>query len=419
LAVGIPLILGASVALVWLEPLFAVALLIPLGGLLVTMATLSPLAYQRARTLRRHRGKLSSHVADTILSASAIRTAGGAERELRRIESLSGSLVEAAIHRARIGGALRGAAAMASGVASAMVVGIGLMSGLQTHAIAGALAIVGFLATPIHDLGRVAEYRQSYRAARRIIGPAMALPAGPSLRRASRSAPVDGSTAGVTTTAIELSNGLTMPGLRALPGDRIVVDAGDERMTSEVLARLVGLQAPDPGQVQVDGHDLSAVDPKLLRGLVGYAAQGTMLVRGTVSRTVRNRCPAAAPAEVDRLLALVELAPQIAELPQGIGTTLVHGGEPLTIPERARLLLAQAILEDPPALILDHLDADLGKEGRAMMRSVLRDYPGVVMLASDQPTLVLEPTRVWRPTEIRAQGQLVGQVADRFGGTAE
>ena len=37
--------------------------------------------------------------------------------------------------------------------------------------------MAGFLAAPLNDLGRVAEFRQTYRAARRIIGPAVELPA--------------------------------------------------------------------------------------------------------------------------------------------------------------------------------------------------------------------------------------------------
>jgi len=66
----------------------------------------------------------------------------------------------------------------------------------------------------------------------------------------------------------------------------------------------------------------------------------------------------------------------VAELARGADTILVHGGEPLTIPERARLLLARAILDEPPLLVFDHLDADLGQDGRATMRRLLADYPG-------------------------------------------
>ena len=122
-----------------------------------------------------------------------------------------------------------------------------------------------------------------------------------------------------------------------------------------------------------------------------------MLVRGSVSRTVRYRCPDAGPEQVDRLLGLVDLAERVAELAGGVDTVLVHGGDPLTIPERARLLLARALLDEPPLLVFDHLDADLGQDGRIIMRRLLADYPGVVILASDDPDQIIAPTHVWQP----------------------
>lgn len=397
LAVGIPLILGASVALIWLEPLLAIALVVPVVALLATMRTLAPVAYRRSRHLRRQRGRLSSQVADTILSTPAIRSAGGSDRELRRIAGLSNGLVSAAIDRAKVAGALRGAAATASAVASTMVVGIGLLSGLPTHSIAGALAIVGFLSTPIHDLGRVAEYRQTFRAARRIIGPAIAPPDVESASPAGLPAvPSDETVIGVTASGIELSDGRLMPDLHARPGDRIVMDTGAKCMTSEGLLRFVGLAAAAKGKVLVNGRDLADVGPKDLRSLVGYATQGMMLVRGSVSRNVCYRCPDAPEEQVDQVLATVGLAHRLAELPEGINTRLVQGGEPLTISERARLLLARAILNEPPLLILDDLDSDLGSDGREVLHRILCDYPGVVVLTSAAPDLVVA-TQVWRP----------------------
>jgi ABC-type multidrug transport system fused ATPase/permease subunit len=401
LAVGIPLIIGVGIALALLDPWLLAGLVVPIAVLLFAMKVLAPVAYQRTRRVRRVRGRLSSQVADTILSTPAIRSAGGSDRELARIETHSQALVAASIEKAKVAGAMRGTAAAMSGIATAMVIGTGLLAGLPTHAIAGALTIVAFLAVPLHDLGRVVEFRQTYRAARRIIGPAIEPAAASAPERAERSdVPQIDVGRAVFVDYLPLSDGTTMPELAAQPGARVVVDAGTPRLTSELLERLVGLREAYVGQVVVSGNDLSFAGPKALRQLVGYAAQGMMLVRGSVSRTVRYRCPDTGPQEVDRLLGLVDLAERVAELSRGADTILVHGGEPLTIPERARLLLARAILDDPPLLVFDHLDADLGQDGRAAMRRLLADYPGVVILASDDPEQIITPTQVWRPDGI-------------------
>jgi ABC-type protease/lipase transport system fused ATPase/permease subunit len=115
---------------------------------------------------------------------------------------------------------------------------------------------------------------------------------------------------------------------------------------------------------------------------------------------VGYRSPGTGPEQVNRLLAQVDLSERVAQLPKGADTVLVHGGQPLTIPERARLLLARAILDDPPLLVFDHLDADLGREGRATMRRLLASYPGVVILAGDDPAQILTPTLIWRPGDV-------------------
>jgi len=301
---------------------------------------------------------------------------------------------------------MRGSAAATSGIITAMVIGTGLLAGLPTHTIAGAITIVAFLATPIHELGQVVEYRQTYRAARAIIGPAIEPAVEPAIEPAVDSAPQrveltavpsDGVDGAVAAALVQLSDGTTMAKLGAGPGARVVVDAGNQRLTSEVLERFAGLREETSGQIVVGGKDLSLAGPKDLRRLVGYAAQGMMLVRGTVSRTVAYRCPDTGRDEINRLLGRVDLAGRVAELAQGADTVLVHGGEPLTIPERARLHLARALLDDPPLLVFDHLDADLGKDGRTIMRRLLSDYPGVVILASDDPDQIITPTHVWRP----------------------
>ena len=80
LAVDIPLALGACGVLLLLDPVFGVALLAPLTVLLIGLRLLSPVAYERSRAVRRARGRLAAQIADTVLSTTAIRSAGGSGR---------------------------------------------------------------------------------------------------------------------------------------------------------------------------------------------------------------------------------------------------------------------------------------------------------------------------------------------------
>jgi len=55
------------------------------------------------------------------------------------------------------------------------------------------------------------------------------------------------------------------------------------------------------------------------------------------------------------------------------------------------------MLNDPPLLVFDHVDSDLGTGGRDMMRRLLVGYPGVVILASDDAHQIVAATHRWRP----------------------
>jgi ABC-type multidrug transport system fused ATPase/permease subunit len=401
LTVGIPLILGATLVLAMLQPVLALGLILPMAVLVILFAVLTPRAYVKSRRLRRARGRLSGHIADAILGVEAARSGGGVVRELNRLDRFGKDLATAAIDRAKFVGALRGVAAGTTGLATATIVAAGLFATIPASTIAAALSVVGLLGNPIHALGQAAEYRQTYRAARRIIGPAAA--PEPAVATENIDA-VGGSTDTLRVANLRLPDGTTMPTLEAMPGDRVVLAVDDDHAARSVLRRFAGLEPVGGGEICIHGTDVSTASHGRLRRLVGYAAQGMLLGRASIARTVLYRSADAHVAEADPLIDRVGLRSRVADLPKGARTELRHGGEPLTVKERARLLLARAIFNDPAVLVLDHLDADLGSDGRMIMHEILRTYAGIVLIASDDPYLVVAPTHIWGRDGVRRLG---------------
>jgi ABC-type multidrug transport system fused ATPase/permease subunit len=412
---GIPLLLGCAVVLAFIHPAVALAVLAPLAVLGVVLWIGSRAAYKQSRRVRRERGRLAAHLADTLTATTAIRSAGGGYRELRRVDRRSAKVVQAAIDRARVIGRIRGSASAATGIATASVIGGSMLAGLGGAQLAGALTVVGLMAAPVQEMGRVVEYRQSFRAARQMLAPALApvsvsrtgtptanpVPAETGGAAAPQPAAASGSAfygqVGLVVRGMRLADSpeVEVPPLYARPGDRVLLEAVDRARGTEVLDALVGIRPPVAGEIRISGTDLTIATFRERRRLFGYAAQGLRLERTTVSRAVRYRSPESDAHAVGDVLARVGLAGRVAALPGGQGARLRQGGEPLTPPDRARLLLARAMFGDPPLLVLDHLDADLGERGRQVLRDLLDGYPGVVVLASDAPEAVMTPTRRW------------------------
>jgi ABC-type multidrug transport system fused ATPase/permease subunit len=412
---GVPLLLGCAVVLAFIHPAIALAVLAPLAVLGGLLWIGSRAAYKQSRRVRRERGRLAAHLADTLTATTAIRSAGGGYRELRRVDRRSAKVVQAAIDRARVIGRIRGSASAATGIATASVIGGSMLAGLGGAQLAAALTVVGLMAAPVQEMARVVEYRQSFRAARQMLAPALAPVAVPGTgapranpvpaetdRAAAPHPEVDAGSAfygqlGLVVRGMRLADSpeVEVPALYARPGDRVVLEAGDRAWGTAVLDALVGIRPPVTGDIRISGTDLAEATFRERRRLFGYAAQGLRLERTTVSRAVRYRSPESDAHAVGDVLARVGLAGRVAALPGGQSARLRQGGEPLTPPDRARLLLARAMFGDPPLLVLDHLDADLGERGREVLRGLLDGYPGVVVLASDAPEAVMTPTRRW------------------------
>lgn len=425
LAVGIPLILGTAVALWLLAPGLALAVVVPLAILAAGLAMLARPAFERARALRRQRGRLAARLADTVMAAGTIRAAGGEEREVKQVDKAGRNVVDAAVHRAAASGSIRGAAAAAASLGTAAVAAVGSWQAIPTATVAAALTIVGMIAAPITDMGRAVEYRQNFKAARRILGPALAVSATQGNERRRRVAAYGRHAGVVGVNAVganeEAPNGKTLndevmngedagmllvaglsecrncpvPELRAWPGQPVLIRSADPAVETRLLETLIGVRSDPDAFTQVDGMLLLDSGGRDRRRLVGYAAAGAFLERGSIARSVRYRRPDLDAAEGSAALERVGLAGPIARLERGEQTMLKRGGEPLSTSERARLVLARAMLGDPPVLVINRLDADLDRDGRQMLARVVRDYSGVVLFASDDPDALAAGFTEW------------------------
>ncbi|MDR7303992.1 ABC transporter ATP-binding protein [Haloactinomyces albus] len=400
MAGGVPLLVGVLVVLAVLHRTLALVVLCPILVLCAVLALLARPALTRARRVRKQRGRLASHVSDTVAAGSSIRAGGGVHRELKKIDQLSMRVCSAAVHHARIAGYLRGTAAATAAVSTLCVVTAGSWFAVDPATIATAITIVGMMSTPIHDLGRVMEYRQSYLAARRILAPALTqgAEAAQHRRQRTKSARTDHVKSRASGTEVHVSDlhigHVDAPGLVAAPGARVLLHSRHPERIDAVVGLLAGVDAQAKAWVRVTGRELADQPPAKRRRQVGYAARGLALERGTIARAVRYRNPNS-KRPIEPVLRAVGLDQRVATLPDSERTKLRRGGEPLSLPDIARLQLARALYEEPPLLVLDHIDDQLDTDGRAMLLQLLANYPGVAILATETPETTVPDHQVW------------------------
>lgn len=401
LLAGIPLVLISMAGLWMLHPVLALALGLPVLVLAGALLLLAKPAYERARTLRRHRGNLAARIADTVAASSAVVAAGGVARELSRVESSGQKVVDAAVSRARLAAVLRACSLGMPLLATAVVVLVSRNAALDAGHIATALTLLGLCAAPVGEWGRIVEYRQNYRAASRIIAPLLreesALSAGPVLRQKAQRAAAQiqaSRVEGLWLHGVDI-DGKPVPELRAEPGERIRMTGADAKLRGELFSVLatartqagpilgdLGDDVAHRGQCYVvAGVIPGSVNEKKRRRLIGAAFASMVPERGTLLRALRYRRPDADPAKALALAARLGL--DAASLEHGQDTHLRRGGAPLDATQRAGLMVARAMLGSPPLLLLNEIDGHLDSAARGQLEQMLDGYRGVVIVCSD------------------------------------
>ncbi|MGO1941580.1 MAG: ABC transporter transmembrane domain-containing protein, partial [Yaniella sp.] len=318
---ALPLIAVVLGALVFINPPVALAVAVPLALTAVLMPFLSRIARERARSLRRFRGRMSARIADSVQAGESIRVAGAVRRELNAVDRDSSKVVNAAVERARITSLIRALTVTAASLSTAAVVYLAVLGIIDVAGVASIMTLLGVMATPMGDLGRVVEYRQNYRAALRILAPIFS--SATQLKRAVRNKerawqnshtdtpePVD------TAVVVEDLNvdHVAIPALRATPGERILLDSTDPNRVSAVLKAVLldGLNPLDTKTehgpaVLVAGYEYGAAPAALRRELVGMASDRLPLERGSVQRLASYRLPKISADEVRWMLHRVGL----------------------------------------------------------------------------------------------------------------
>lgn len=152
------------------------------------------------------------------------------------------------------------------------------------------------------------------------------------------------------------------------PGERIGI-IGRSGSGKSTLARLMmGFYTPDDGQLLLDGLDLRQVDVADLRQQVGYVAHDLPLLAGSL----RDNLTLGARYVTDaRMLEVAELT-GVTELarnhPLGFDRPVGERGQLLSGGQRQAVLLARALLLDPPIMLLDEPTSHMDNSSEDLLR---------------------------------------------------
>jgi thiol reductant ABC exporter CydC subunit len=136
-------------------------------------------------------------------------------------------------------------------------------------------------------------------------------------------------------------------------GRRIAVVGPSGSGKSTLLSTIARLTEPTTGRITLGGKDLADWPEDRLRAGVGGVLADGHVFHDTIAANLRIGKPDATDAELVAVARRTRLSDWIDSLPDGWRTVLGEDAARASGGQRQRLLLARALLADPPLLLLD------------------------------------------------------------------
>ncbi|HEK1691655.1 TPA: type I secretion system permease/ATPase [Pseudomonas putida] len=174
------------------------------------------------------------------------------------------------------------------------------------------------------------------------------------------------------------------------PGERLGIIGRSGSGKSTLGRLLMGFHHPEEGQVLLDNLDLRQLDIADLRSQLGYVAHDLPLLAGSLRDNLTlgaRHVSDARMLEVAELTGVSELARQH---PQGFDRPVGERGQLLSGGQRQAVLLARALLLEPPILILDEPTSHMDNSSEEQLRQRLLNWvPGKTLLLVTHRTSML------------------------------
>ena len=311
-------------------------------------------------TVRERVGEMLGVVAETVVGAPVIRAYGAQARTSERLDRAVDTTRDAQTRAQRIAAATFSAGELVAAFATAAVVVVGVLlgvdGGLTTGKLVGFLFLVTLFVQPVQIATEVlTEAQNAVAGMRRVLG-VLDTPsdvADPPDGAVLPDGPVDVRFDSVTFAYPGGPDVLHDVDLTIAARTRVAVvgETGSGKTTfAKLLTRLMD---PTSGRVLLGGVPLTEVGFASLRSRVVMVPQDGFLFDSTVAANVRFGRLDATDAEIARAFEDLGLADWLEQLPYGVHTPVGERGESLSVGERQLVAIARAYIADPDLLVLD------------------------------------------------------------------
>lgn len=375
-------LIGGVFFLFYLEWRLALAALIALPALAVFARFFAQRIYILSRQQMEQEAKVTERIQESISAASLIKAFTTEKREVDKVKSEIRSLFQIGLEWVTVGSAANLVINLLGDAARLMVLVVGAYLVIAQNWTLGSLyafeAYLGYVYGPAQYLAYAnLDLHQAIAALARVSALFDILPeeqpgVGLQVQRLQGHVEMD---------HVSFAYGDEAPILEELslvvkPGEHIAIVGPSGAGKTTLVSLLLCFYLPTKGEIRFDGKPRSFYNLSSLRERIGYVAQNTVLISGTVAENLSYGNPEVSRHQLESAARIAGMHDFITGLPAGYDSHVNELGGNLSEGQKQRISIARALIRNPDILIMDEPSSALDS---LVEKSIFDALPDVIV----------------------------------------
>jgi ATP-binding cassette subfamily B protein RaxB len=178
------------------------------------------------------------------------------------------------------------------------------------------------------------------------------------------------------------------------PGEAVAVVGPSGCGKTTLLKLILGVHAPQAGEVRIGGAPLSQLGLKRWRTMVGTVMQDDQLFAGSIADNICFFDAQPDASWIEECARLAAVHDEIEAMPMGYHTLIGDMGSSVSGGQKQRILLARALYKRPQILLLDEATSALDVDRERLVNQAIKQLALTRVIVAHRPETIASASRV-------------------------